>query len=112
MIDGKPGLIWTRQRRVNALRSALRELHPGALAAFGAEFAEPEALAVLELTPTAEAGRRLTPAVIRQALVGAGRQRGLQMRVVALHAALAVPQLTAPEPVQAPYWTCPGSPER
>ena len=40
-------LIWTRQRHVNALRSALREFYPGALAAVGAQLAEPEALAVL-----------------------------------------------------------------
>ncbi|HWD46533.1 MAG TPA: hypothetical protein VHM23_22975 [Actinomycetota bacterium] len=29
-------LIWARQRHVNALRSALREFYPGALAALGA----------------------------------------------------------------------------
>jgi hypothetical protein len=40
-------LIWARQRHVNALRSALREFYPGALAALGAQLAEPEALAVL-----------------------------------------------------------------
>jgi transposase len=45
-------LIWARQRHVNALRSALREFYPGALAAVGAQLAEPEALAVLELAPT------------------------------------------------------------
>ena len=33
---------------MNALRSALREFYPGALAALGAQLAEPEALAVLE----------------------------------------------------------------
>ena len=45
-------LIWARQRHVNALRSALREFYPGALAALGTQLAEPEALAVLELAPT------------------------------------------------------------
>jgi transposase len=30
-------LIWARQRHVNALRSALRELYPGAVTAFGAQ---------------------------------------------------------------------------
>jgi len=45
-------LIWSRQRHANALRSALREFYPGALAALGAQLAEPEALAVLELAPT------------------------------------------------------------
>ena len=36
-------LIWARQRHVNALRSALREFYPGALAVLGAQLAEPEA---------------------------------------------------------------------
>jgi transposase len=37
-------LIWARQRHLNALRSALREFYPGALAALGAQLGEPEAL--------------------------------------------------------------------
>jgi transposase len=96
-------LIWTRQRHVNALRSALREFYPGALDALGAQLAEPEALAVLELASTPEQGRRLTRAAIRGALVAAGRRRNLQARVVAVHDALAVPQLAAPELVEAAY---------
>jgi transposase len=94
-------LIWARQRHVNALRSALREFYPGALAALGAQLAEPEALAVLALVPTPEAGRRLTRAAIRAALVGAGRRRNLQARVVTVHDALATPQLAAPVLVEA-----------
>jgi transposase len=96
-------LIWARQRHVNALRSALREFYPGALAALGAQLAEPEALAVLALAPTPKQGRQLTRAAVRQALVGAGRRRHLQARVVAIHNALAAPQLAAPEPVAAAY---------
>jgi transposase len=96
-------LIWARQRHVNALRSALREFYPRALAALGAQLAEAEALAVLELAPTPEAGRRLTRAAVRRALVGAGRRRNLQARVVAVHAALAAPQLAASEVVEAAY---------
>jgi transposase len=96
-------LIWARQRHVNALRSALREFYPGALAALGAQLAEPEALAVLELAPTPDQGRRLTRAAIRRAMVGAGRRRNLQGRVVAVHDALAAPQLAAPAPVEAAY---------
>jgi transposase len=96
-------LIWARQRHVNALRSALREFYPGALVALGTQLAEPEALAVLELAPTPEQGRRLTRAAIRAALVGAGRRRNLQARVVAVHDALAAPQLAAPEVVEAAY---------
>jgi Transposase len=37
-------LIWARQRHVNTLGSALWEFYPGALAALGAQLAEPEAL--------------------------------------------------------------------
>jgi transposase len=96
-------LVWARQRHVNALRSALREFYPGALAALGTQLAEPEALAVLELAPTPEQGRRLTRAAVRRALVGAGRRRNLQARVVAVHDALAAPQLAAPEPVVAAH---------
>jgi transposase len=96
-------LIWARQRQVNALRSALREFYPGALTALGAQLAEPEALAVLDLAPTPEQGRRLTRAALRRALLQAGRRRNLQGRVVAVHDALAAPQLAAPEPVAAAY---------
>jgi transposase len=96
-------LIWARQRHVNALRSALREFYPGALAALGAQLGEPEALAVLELAPTPEQGRRLTRAMVRRALVQAGRRRNLQKRVVAVHDALAAPQLAAPALIQAAY---------
>jgi transposase IS116/IS110/IS902 family protein len=88
---------------VNALRSALREFYPGALAALGTQLAEPEALAVLELAPTPEQGRRLTRVAVRRALVGAGRRRNLQARVVTVHDALAAPELAAPEPVEAAY---------
>src|SRR4029453_14725948 len=96
-------LIWTRQRHVNALRSALRDFYPAALSALGAQLAEPEALAVLALAPTPEQGRRLTRAAVRRALVGAGRRRNPQARVVAVHAALAAPQLAAPATVEAAY---------
>jgi transposase len=96
-------LIWARQRHVNALRSALRDFYPGALSAPGTQLAEPEALAVLALAPTPGQGRRLTRAAVRRALVGAGRRRNLQARVVAVHAALAAPQLAAPAPMEAAY---------
>jgi len=96
-------LIWARQRHVNALRSVLREFYPGALAALGAQLAEPEALSVLELAPTPEQGRQLTRAAVRRALVQAGRRRNLQARVVTIHDELAAPQLAAPEPVVAAY---------
>ena len=58
---------------------------------------------MLALAPTPEQGPQLTRAAIRQALVGAGRRRSLQAWVVAVHEALAVPQLATPEPVAAAY---------
>jgi hypothetical protein len=58
---------------------------------------------VLYLAPTPEQGRRLTRAALRRALLQAGRRRNLQGRVVAVHDALAAPQLAAPEPVAAAY---------
>jgi transposase len=96
-------LIWARQRHVNALRSALREFYPGALAALGTQLAEPEALAVLALAPAPEQGRQLTRAVVRRALAGAGRRRNLQARVVVVHDALAASQLAASAPVATAY---------
>jgi transposase len=99
---GHQNLIWSRQRHVNALRSALRQFYPGA-PALGAQLAEPEALVVLALAPTPELGRRLTRAAVRQALVGVGRRRNLQARVVTIHDALMAPQLAAPEPIEAAY---------
>jgi Transposase IS116/IS110/IS902 family len=96
-------LIWARQRHVNALRSALREFYPGALIALGAQLAESEALAVLALAPTPEQGRQLTRVAVRRALIRAGRCRNLQARVVAIHDALAAPQLAAPDPVASAY---------
>jgi transposase len=96
-------LIWARQRHVNALRSALREFYPGALAALGAQLAQPEALAVLQLAPTPEQGRQLTRAAVRRALIQVGRRRNLQARIVAVHDGLAAAQLAAPALVQAAY---------
>jgi hypothetical protein len=60
----------------------------------------PKPLPCWALAPTPEQGRQLTRAAIRRALVAAGRRRNLQARVVAVHDALAAPQLAAPMPVQ------------
>jgi Transposase/Transposase IS116/IS110/IS902 family len=88
-------LIWTRQRQLNALRSALREYYPGALAAFP-ELGHPDALAVLAVAPDPERGRRLTEGRIATALRRGGRQRHLERRAGEIAAALRVPQLAAP----------------
>ena len=39
--------IWGRQRQINALRSSLREYYPGALAAFGTDLSNTDAVSVL-----------------------------------------------------------------
>src|SRR5918992_1631259 len=52
------GLVWSRQRQLNQLRSTLREFYPAALAAFD-ELGSADALAVLALAPTPALGRRL-----------------------------------------------------
>ena len=88
-------LIWTRQRQVNALRSALREYYPGALLAFE-ELGHPDALAVLALAPDPERGRSLTEAGIVTALRRGGRQRNLERRAGEIRTALRAPQLAAP----------------
>ena len=45
-------MIWSRVRQVNALRSLLREYYPAALAAFGTDLADRDALAVLAAAPS------------------------------------------------------------
>lgn len=88
-------LIWTRQRHTNALRSALREYYPGALAAFP-ELGHPDALAILAVAPDPERGRRLSEARIVAALRKGGRRRNLESRARDIRAALREPQLEAP----------------
>jgi transposase len=60
-------LIWTRTRHTNALRSALREYYPGALAAFE-DLADRDSLAILGHAPTPEQGAALSLSAIRSAL--------------------------------------------
>ena len=88
-------LIWTRQRQTNALRNALREYHPGALAAF-ADLAHGDALAVLAAAPEPVRGQKLSEARIVRALRKGGRQRNLKSRAREIRAALQAPQLAAP----------------
>ncbi len=88
-------MIWSRVRQVNALRSLLREYYPAALAAFGTDLADRDALAVLAAAPTPEQGRRLSQARIEALLRGAGRQRNLAATATKIKTALAAEQLTA-----------------
>jgi transposase len=96
-------LIWTRQRHVNQLRSALREYYPGALAAFGTDLADRDAVAVLAKAPTPQLGRRLSTAQIAAALRKAGRRRNIDVRAGVIRDALRAPQLDAPAQVADAY---------
>lgn len=88
-------LIWARGRQTNALRSALREYYPGALAAFE-DLGHADAIAVLAIAPDPERGRRLSQARIVSALRRGGRQRNLARRAGEIRQALRAPQLAAP----------------
>ncbi len=88
--------IWSRQRQLNALRSALREYYPGALAAFGTDLASTDALAVLAIAPTPELGRGLSRSKIASALRKGGRQRNIERRAEEIQAALRGEYLEAP----------------
>ncbi|HUH08529.1 MAG TPA: IS110 family transposase [Egibacteraceae bacterium] len=96
-------LIWARQRQVNQLRSALREYYPGALAAFGADLAHSDALAVLAKAPIPELGRRLSTAQLASALRRAGRRRNVDTRAAEIRDALRARQLAAPAAVADAY---------
>jgi hypothetical protein len=97
--------IWSRQRQVNALRSALREYYPAALVAFGTTLDSPDALAVLSVAPTPELGRRLSLSKIASALRRGGRQRNIDRRAGEIQAALRAEQLQAPPVVSDAYGT-------
>ncbi len=103
-------LIWTRQRLINQLRSALREYYPGALAVFSTDLAHPDALAVLARAPTPELGRQLSTAQITSALRRAGRVRNLKARAAAIRDALRAPswllRRCSPTPTATPPKPC------
>jgi hypothetical protein len=87
-------MIWSRQRQTNALRSMLREFYPGALAAVE-ELAGRDALAVLAIAPSPEAGRRLSISKITATLRRGGRQRNLDTTAARIQTALRARQLQA-----------------
>jgi len=88
-------MIWSRVRQVNELRSLLREYYPAALAAFGTDLADRDALAVLAAAPSPEHGKRLSQARIETLLRRAGRQRNLAATAAKIKTALGSPQLGA-----------------
>lgn len=81
-------LIWARQRQINALRSALRDYFPAALAAFGTDLGSADARAVLEIAPTPAQGRALSQAAIARALSRGGRRRNLERRAAEIRTVL------------------------
>lgn len=89
------GLIWSRQRQTNTLRSMLREFYPAALVAFGEDLAGRDALAVLALAPIPEQGRGLSRTRIEAALRHGGRQRNLASTAQRILSALRSEQLGA-----------------
>ena len=93
------GLVWTRQRQVSGLRSALRDYFPGALLAFGTDLASSDALAILQIAPTPTAGRGLSRARIAGALRRSGRERSLERRAAEIQGALRAQQPEAPAAV-------------
>jgi hypothetical protein len=95
--------IWSRQRQINGLRSALREYYPAALAAFGTDLAASDAVAVLSIAPTPGTGRALPRAKIASALRRAGRQRNTGKRASEIQAALRADYLQAPPAITAAY---------
>ena len=88
-------MIWSRVRQVNTLRSLLREYYPAALAAFGTDLADRDALAVLAAAPTPEQGRRLSQSRIETVLRRGGRQRNLAATASKIKTALGSEQLGA-----------------
>jgi transposase len=87
--------IWSRQRQVNRLRSALREFYPGALEAFGTDLGSADALAVLAMAPTPELGRMLSVAKIASALRRGGRQRNVETKATQIQSTLRDDHLSA-----------------
>jgi transposase len=97
------GLIWSRQRQTNTLRSMLREFYPAALLAFGDDLAGRDALAVLAIAPTPEQGRALSRSKIETTLRRAGRQRNHAVVAERIQAALRSEQLAARPGVVSAY---------
>jgi len=90
------GLVHSRQRQVNQLRSALREFYPAALEAFKDDLGGRDAVAILDYAPTPSRGRSVSQAKLISALRKAGRERNLESRAAELQAILHQPQLEQP----------------
>ena len=89
-------VIWSRQRQVNALRSALKGYYPGALEAFGTDLSHMDAVAVLSVAPTPALGRSLSCAKLIATLKRGGRKRQIEKRAAVIQEALRREQLGQP----------------
>ena len=96
-------VIWSRQRHVNALRSALKDYYPGALEAFGTDLSHMDAVAVLSVAPTPAIGRTLSRAKLIAALKRGGRQRHLDERAEKIQEVLRREQLSQPAVLENAY---------
>jgi hypothetical protein len=96
-------VIWSRQRQVNTLRSALKDYYPGALEAFGTDLSQMDAVAVLSVAPTPALGRSLSRAKLVAALRRGGRQRHLDERAAAIQEVLRREQLSQPAVLEDAY---------
>src|SRR6266571_3368994 len=97
------GLVHSRQRQVNQLRSALREFYPAALEAFKDDLGGRDAMAILEYAPTPSRGRSVSQAKLISALRKAGRERNLEPRAGELKKILQQPHLELPATLVAAY---------
>ena len=96
-------LIRERVRNINALRAALRDYYPAALAAFGTALADRDAVAVLAKAPSPAQGRRLTRTQLEAALRRGGRQRNIRARAEQIQAALRSSQMETHDDIAAAY---------
>lgn len=95
-------LIWDRTRAVARLRSSLLEYFPAALSTFS-DLSDRDTLAVLARAPTPGEAKGLSPAKIRTALRGGGRQRNIDFRAAEIAKGLRVEGLDAPLSVVAAF---------
>jgi len=94
--------IWSRRRLANQVRSALREYYPAALDAFD-DLTHGDAVEVLAIASTPDAGRGLSRSKIAAALRRGGRQLNIDTRAAKIQAALRTEHLTQPVTVTDAY---------
>jgi transposase len=95
-------LVWDRQRHVNRLRSTLREYYPAALETFP-RLAHRDAVAILSIASTPDAGTRLSKPQIKAALKRGGRRRNLDLKTAEYQNGLRAEHLEAPPAVASAF---------